>query len=53
MRLERVAGAAVLLALVLLWHRWDNRPIEHPPGVLVPEAPVQSSEDKERFRQAI
>jgi hypothetical protein len=32
----------VLLAAVLAWRELSTRPIEHPPGVLVPEQPIQS-----------
>ncbi len=34
--------AAAVLALMLAW-RWDHRAIDHPPGVLVPQSPVQQA----------
>lgn len=34
-----------ILALVLAWRDWNRREIVHPPGVLVPERPVQTSVD--------
>lgn len=41
----------VLAALVfLLWRDWQTRPITHPPGVLVPEAPRQSPAQPGSFR---
>lgn len=36
-------AAALLVALAL--HRLGSRPVRHPPGVLVPEAPLQTSLD--------
>lgn len=38
----------ILLFIVGLfaWQQWDNRPIRHQPGVLVPEVPVQSPGEK-------
>ena len=35
-----------ILAAVMAWRDWIRGPIEHPPGVLVPQAPIQGSEDR-------
>jgi hypothetical protein len=44
-KLERWFLLFLLLALVLGWMKWSERPIEHPPGVLVTSAPVQDRID--------
>lgn len=41
MTTERLFLIALLIGGVLLFQQWGGRPIEHPPGVLVPFDPVQ------------
>lgn len=41
-------GCLLALAVLLAW-RWDQRPLEHPPGVLAPQAPRQSQTDRQPF----
>jgi hypothetical protein len=41
--MKRVLYVLILLAIVLGWRDWAQREIIHPPGVLVPDAPRQST----------
>lgn len=49
MTAERIFVLAGLLAAVLFLFRWESRPVEHPPGVLVPFAPEQESVRRTEF----
>ena len=40
--MKRWTYLALALLVILLWRDWRARPIEHPPGILVPESPRQS-----------
>ena len=40
-----------LVAVAYLWARdWETRPIEHPPGVLVPQKPIQRDQKAKQFK---
>lgn len=43
MTLRRLFWTALALLALLLFWRWEQRSVEQPPGVLVPEAPVQQA----------
>jgi hypothetical protein len=43
--MKRMLYVLVILAVVFGWRDWARRAIEHPPGILVPEAPRQSAAD--------
>jgi hypothetical protein len=40
--MKRMLYVLAFLAVVFAWRDWARREIDHPPGVLVPEAPKQS-----------
>jgi hypothetical protein len=40
--LRRLFGLSAIALAVLLVMKWEARPVQHPPGVLVPESPRQS-----------
>lgn len=41
--MKKLLWGLLLLAVVVGWRDWSRREITHPPGVLVPEAPVQTA----------
>lgn len=49
MTAERLFVACLLAAGVLLYLNWNSGPIQHAPGVLVPETPAQRDMDDIRF----
>jgi hypothetical protein len=40
--MKRMLYVLTILAVVFAWRDWARREIDHPPGVIVPEAPKQS-----------
>jgi hypothetical protein len=48
-KVERLFLFALAAAVVLLLLRWQQAPIEHPPGVLAPHDPVQESVSENAF----
>jgi len=41
--MKRLVYIVLLVAAVLAWRDWQTRPIQHPPGVLVPSLPQQQA----------
>ncbi|MEM1412448.1 MAG: hypothetical protein AAGH19_08815 [Pseudomonadota bacterium] len=50
MRTEHIFLLAVLVTGVLLYQRWGEAPIEHGPGVLVAEDPIQETVGASEFQ---
>jgi hypothetical protein len=39
--MKKLFYLVLALAVLAVWRDWSNRPLEHPPGVLIPSAPEQ------------
>ena len=44
--MNRSVYILLFVAGIFAWQQWDMRPIRHEPGVLVPEAPIQSPQSR-------